>query len=1028
MRGTLGLLVLALLVAYLAQAQNTVVVENVNCTNYANASLASPYDVTASFDMSTATILHPGASVGYSWSGDSTAIIWGIRALNSSKVAVWGVAGSAVWDRDLSFSVSVEYYNPDQSWTFDKYYCKARLCYNGYCWVEHGVFYKKIGEPDRVSRTITFTVPHDRAFYSSQTTFRANRLPDLPQYEWMPNVGPVEVRGYCTDKPTASTWPSCNRYEPSKNVVKSGSAPTLWKALIIDRYSPGSVVRYGGANATVPNSWYYTDWHNNELYPRIGVSTDADPVLERLSWVSNKPFNSRITISGHVSPTDWGAVSLSAPKPVPLYVSRVVMKSELRDACPGPPGCFLIDMVGNSTWVGDRWVWKDTLASIAQRTGVSLTPYLIVKVADFYFASRDMELDAPLGSAYGLSVAVTWLVRTGSKSTWIGSGVTRPRAVDGAGNLLSRVYEEAGAEGKLAYESDGLATAGWIRGPRFTSVSFGIDGSHSTLQTAWFSPPNPCEQENTLFHCVYSQHVFTKVNGTWVGYAKVGPQGGVQFPINKLRLVDWIVPSETFISGRTAFFDFMSAAVGDPYIFFDHYYNLQCWAFNPSTGDFDIESSCPVPGPHSVSLLSEVYGVSQYKNTTDERRLYQQTASGVSWKFYNYAFEKYGGGEEHPAGWTDALPLGVPSMASNSTSPWYIFIVPATACDGTICTASNLNVRLWGPAPGPTADAALPGAGYAFLVVYIGNETETDLKIYVEKGILVDSAMGAKKANWDLLVHIPKRRWEPLDAAYVGYGWYRDYTALDACQSQALGRVGYYVAPTDWVGPVQLKLVDSRGATHFAFFVLPPQSASLRIEGRTETPNRTNTWQTLITAYLYVNGVPYFHGFTPFGEGGRQYERKCVVTTVSNAKSFLKASDSVSQLAAIGDFWGAVDMFARVRLRDMFVEPRFELLNATTGDVLITADGPVVGYAVYFQRGGSWSLVEVVHGPRVIIRASYIWPWDPALVVPIIHFSYVVEDGGEAVVYRPRPALLFKWWAEGGFAPYGTPSVIRTGT
>ncbi|MGC9129997.1 MAG: hypothetical protein ACP5H5_00255, partial [Pyrobaculum sp.] len=303
MRGALGLLVLALLVAYLAQAQNTVVVENVNCTKYADTSLASPYDVTVSFDMSTATILRPGASIGVSYSGDSPTItVWGVRALNSSKVAVWGVAGSAVWDRDLSFSVSVEYYNPDQSWIFDKYYCKAKLCYNGYCWVEHGVFYKKTGEPDRVSRTITFTVPHDRASYSSQTTFKANRLPDLPQYEWVPNVGPVEVRGYCTDLPTANTWPSCNKYEPSKNVVKSGSAPTLWKALKVDGYTPGAVVRYGGANATIPDPWYYTDWHDDGLYPRIGVSTDADPILTRLNDVSDKPFDSKIAIASFVSP------------------------------------------------------------------------------------------------------------------------------------------------------------------------------------------------------------------------------------------------------------------------------------------------------------------------------------------------------------------------------------------------------------------------------------------------------------------------------------------------------------------------------------------------------------------------------------------------------------------------------------------------------------------------------------------------------------------------------------------------------
>ena len=1020
------LILFALILTMLVTAG--VKLESVQIEKLGNYTYSNVVEAAVSFSMGTAAPLGVGKGVGgASWkpSDAPTTEVWGVRGVNTTVAAWWSYAQGAKWEGDLRFSVTLEYYDSNGVWSITKYFVNKTYCeYDDatgaklYCWNNYYVYHVVEGEPSRVSTTVTFTVPSDRARYSASQSLKVNKPPQ-PFTRWVYIKGVIaRESGYCS---SIDSWGDCQQYTPKEDKVVRGSSPGVWRALEIDGYKPGDVVRIGGANATIPDPWLYTDWPLLDLAPSLGVSTDIDGVLRPLRGGLDIPFDRRVYITGDVSPTDWGTVEIRPPRDAPLYISRVVFIGDVSKC--RFPDCIIIDTVGNSTWVGDRWVWRDTMASLAFKTPFTLKPYLITRVggaANPYqvigdplvtLISREAYVYVPYGSVGQLWVEVKWMLDLAGRRVWVGDRGTALRAVDDRGRLLD--YETAGARGKLAYYKPGYNAP-------IAGFSFGIDAGFGRLTTAFYSPPDPCRQWPTqIFHCVYSQHVFTKVNGTWVGYARVGPRGGPQWPITRLRLVDWLIGSDPYVSVRGYFLDFMSAVVGDPHLLYHHYYRLECWAFNPQTGDFDIPDMCPVPGPHQVSLLGRVYGISQYLNTTRGwSRLYHQTAMPRGLTFYNYAFGKYGGGTELPAGWTDALPLGVSSMIPNGPSPWFVFLAPATACDGTICTSTD--VRVWGPVPGPLADLALPGAGYAFVLIYMGNVTKASVRVYVEKGLLVNASMGVREANWDLLVEIPEREWRPLDVVYLGYGWYRLAGALGPCQSLRVGRVGYYAAPVDWVGPVQLKITDGKGSHHFAFLVAPPELTALKIGGRTEAPARANGWQLNLSAYLYVNGVPYFHGFTPFGEGGRQYERKCVAASLPAPRtSLLGEADAASQLAASGDFWGLVEMYARARLEGAVVEPKFELVDPDGGLVNITAEGPVKGFAFYLQRGGVWVKVTEVNGTWALVDVSRVFPWDPVAVVPIVEFEAYVRNGGVVTVWRPRPSLLFKAWADGLGYPDG---------
>ena len=101
---------------------------------------------------------------------------------------------------------------------------------------------------------------------------------------------------------------------------------------------------------------------------------------------------------------------------------------------------------------------------------------------------------------------------------------------------------------------------------------------------------------------------------------------------------------------------------GDYALFYDHVYRLRTWAFNPATGDFDVPSELVIRGAR-VSLVSLATSLGEYRNTTrDNAKLFYYTSSPYYGQFYNYLFEGVSNWEL-PAGWTDALPLGLAGMA-----------------------------------------------------------------------------------------------------------------------------------------------------------------------------------------------------------------------------------------------------------------------------------------------------------------------------------------------------------------------------
>ena len=991
-------LLVALLLVSAASAQW--VLESVNCEEVWGGSVDTTAPVPVSFSFS-AYAPYSGSDIPLvAFNGNPGRVeVWGYTFYNTTVayIAEWAYSGR--WNRDLTYEITVEYWSG--TWDLGQYRCTATWRYGNNTQTETRYYYKVNGEPPRKKETMVFTVPSDRVEYSVTRYIYAAVRPDRFGYNPL-----------CAELPTTNTWPNCVPFT-KENVVASGSSPMYWAALEINGLKPGSVVTRHGVNATIPNPWHYTD---RPVYPFGGATVETDMGSDVVYYVHNLPFSSSVRIIVLATPEKWGFVELRPPKPIPLYISRVVAAGDDWGAV-RPPQSFLIDSVGNATWVGDRWVWKTTLSSIAQKTPFMLTPYIAAYTSDIPtpgsglpgVISRDsVRIYMPLGSTTLLNAAVFWRLNLGGHATWIDSFATYLRAVDNNGVLLADHYEEAGAKGKLAYETPYSWSRSWA------GFATAVDGSMQGLITAWYAPPDPCRQwPMQIYHCVYSQHVFTKVNGSWVGYSRVGERGR-QWPINRLVLVDWLIPRYPHICEVDGFRDLMNLVAGDPVLYYWHIYRLRAYSFNPQTGDWDIPDVCVLPPPHQVSLISKVYGLSQYRNTTKNPygyKLFQQTAEGP---FYDYVF---GGvnGDEKPAGWTDALPLGISSMVPNSTGPWALFLVPTTACTSLICT--ELKPTLWGPAPGPTPDLALGGAGYSFLLLYLGEEREATVRIYVEMGHVVEKSGDGVRYRWvknHLLAEI-KRKWKPFDAVYVGPAWHVDYKPLSACQplelsaDVALFANAVYVTPANWTGPVQVLVEDGDGRHHFVFFI--SKDVSYKIVTNTPAPMYFTTPYLDTTVYLLLNGVPYFHGINAFGEGGRQWQYACAPAPI-RARSLLGGSDHTSQLVVSGDFWGHVELYGSLRIENLFSRPRFELVDPQRGVVRLTAEGPVRGFAFYLQHDGTWVKVGEAGGLCVAVNASRVYPWDPVLVLPLVGQEVTASPGDVVTLWRPQTALLFKSWAD----------------
>jgi hypothetical protein len=1016
-------LILVLALTALVWAQITV--ENVQCRKIWGGNVDTTQGVPISFSFgAVGPVMGAGFGRLYAFFTDAPKVtVWDTPFYNATRIYMAQHVFSGEWDRSLSYSVTVEYWKPEP-WTLTQYMCVAKLRYGEWTWTETRYYWLVNATPPRETSTITFTVTSNAVSHSETKTLYVSLRPDKFSSSYSP---------LCTHLPTTSTWPSCTPFE-GRNKVTQASSPELWRALMINGKRPGDKIAGYGVEAVIPSPLYYTD---RRLYGDYPVDTAAVSTDEAGSWsIYDIPseglwFGTRIKVEVTAVPAGWGYVEARPPKSVPLYISRVVGVSSTNVR---PPEGFVISWEGNATWVGDRWVWNWTLAAVAYKTPFILTPYVALALDPLpslggggvaLIGRTPVEVHMPLGSVAYLHAAVLW--RLGTRGVWINSYPgTHLRAVDQEGRLMADHYEEAGREAKLRYDAQ---KRDWpIAGIKWAGFAVAVDEGFRAVTTAWYAPPDPCRQwPSQIYHCTYSQHVFTKVNGTWAGYSLIGKPGR-QGPTNRVPLVDWMVVNHYNPCG--GFKDFMNIVAGDPALYYWRMYHLRLWGFNPRTGDWDIEGSCRTAVPHYVSMIGSVYGGPDYRNTTkaDRTRLYHQTAQG---DFYNYVFEVVDG-DGMPPGFTDALPLGVASMVSNST-PWALYIVPTTVCNSLIC--ADFRPALWGPAPGPAVDLALPGAGYSFLLVYLGEPKDSTVRIYVEMGYVVSRGRGGVEYRWvrSYKLHEVTKRWDFLDAVYIGPGWHRNYTPLPPCQPLYVNAGAVYVTPANWTGPIHVVVEDDEGRHHFVFFV--SNDVSYRIKTVTEAPPFLTTPRLNLTIFFYLSGVPYFHGVNAFGEGGRQTQFSCIPASVK-ARSLLGEADYVSQLSSTMDYWGEAELWARLNFMNSFAKPRIELVDPLKGLVKTSADGPVAGFAFYAQRNGTWVKIGVMstkvgneYRNCVLVNASRIFPWDPILVLPLVEQELEAAPGSTVAIWRPETALLFKAWADVVGYPKGARSelaVIRT--
>ncbi|MFN7105177.1 MAG: hypothetical protein ACK4M3_01105, partial [Pyrobaculum sp.] len=897
-------------------------------------------------------------------SGFKEVEVWGVLFYNATTALVYSTPSAGRWDKALEYSIELEYFKPDSPWRIELY-----KCWKDWWW---GLYYKVVKEPERERKAVRFVVSEVR----------------MAAVEYIRASIPIQHRqraNFCVDLPDDQSWPYCRPYVGT-NLVLAGRSPQLWHAVELDGRKPGDVVNVGAVSAKIPQVWLYTDrrLYNSLERDTAVIYTDLSPAGVYIGDVWKKPFAARVTILVAAVPSEWGEVEVRPPREMPLYVSRVAVGA----SCV-PPSCFLVNSVGNSTWAGASWVWRGVLAAVATRTNLTLLPYVAVRVGDKTLLGRHVVIKMPLGSATRLGAMVLWKLG----GVWADSYATYLRAVDDRGKLLD--YERAAASGKLYYQAPSPHRRAWA----YFHVA--LDHDSKRLDTAWYSPPDPCRQwPRQAVNCVYSQHVYTKVNGSWVGYTKVGPRGGVQWPISRLKLVDWMAASMQSICGREGFRDLLSLLWGDPHLDYWHTYRLKAYRFNPETGDFDIPSECVLPPPHQVSMLSEVYPTAEYRNTTRAReRLLHQTADPTYGRFYDYIWED---GVEAPAGWTDGLPLGIPTMPSNASSSWLLALIPTTACLDMMCI--ELNTTLW--PPGVAASLALPGAGYSFMLTYVGEKKRLAVRLWVEMGHVVARHGG----RWLLLANI-SREWDTFETVYVGPGWHIDGGLATGCRPVVIGAKPIYVTPSNYTGPLQVVLeeVESGRRHHFVFFI--SSHVSYLVRSVAYLPSVLATPQLNVSLYLYLDGVPYFHGLNAFSAGGRQFMYRCVECGGNPQDVF------------VGDFQKYFEILGRVEVVEHFSDPIFEVVDG--GVVKVTAGGPVVGFGFYQMQDGGWTKVAEVAGGVVYINATYVFPWDPILVVPLVRQEVWAKPGDVVTLWRPKARLLFKTWADGVGYPKGVRSELK---
>jgi len=360
--------------------------------------------------------------------------------------------------------------------------------------------------------------------------------------------------------------------------------------------------------------------------------------------------------------------------------------------------------------------------------------------------------------------------------------------------------------------------------------------------------------------------------------------------------------------------------------------------------------------------------------------------------------------------------IGGGGGGTDEVTPWLVFLVPTAACRSTFCT--SLSPELLGPLPPFFGDRALPNAGYSIMLMHLNSTGRHRVKVYVEDGYVISSGppINVTRVRNYKLVEIEKE-WRPFEAVIVGPGWWVPFRRLDTCRTMPLNVPSIYATP-DRVGVYKIIVeVNGRSSTYDNHVT---DRVAYHITTRTPAPESLTSTPFNVTAYVTLDGVPYFHMVYGYGEGGRLSPPACLSTWYNN-------TFPASQLYVSGDFWGTLGLTMLpkpVNIQYVYSKPRLELIELWRGLVKVRADGPVSGFAFYAQRGGTWVKIGEAAGSCLLVNASRLFPWDPILVLPLVEQELDAAPGSTVAIWRPETALLFKTWADLVGYPKGARSVL----
>jgi len=348
-------------------------------------------------------------------------------------------------------------------------------------------------------------------------------------------------------------------------------------------------------------------------------------------------------------------------------------------------------------------------------------------------------------------------------------------------------------------------------------------------------------------------------------------------------------------------------------------------------------------------------------------------------------------------------------------SPWLVALVPTIACRSMFCPL--LSPELVGPLPPFPGDRALPDAGYSFVLIYTGERGRHRVRVYVEDGYVISlPPLKVSRARNYKLIEIDKE-WRPFETVVVGPGWWVPYRRLGPCETMPVRASTIYATP-DRLGPVKIIVEDNGANSTYVFYV--SNNVGYRITTRTPAPASLTATPFNMTAYVTLDGVPYYHAVYGYGEGGRLSPPACASTWFYHYRA--------TQLFFSGDFWGALGLantpLKPVNIQYSHTKPRLELADPWRGLVKVRADGPVSGFAFYAQRNGTWVKIGEAAGSCLLINASRLFPWDPILVLPLVEQELTARPGDVITIWRPETALLFKTWADVVGYPKGARSVL----